>query len=201
MLTAKACHREITNETNPGSTIFKPGDKVKIQYSGLHHPANKLAGIYNMSAYVTYNGTPNGTSLILGSNQYTFGSAPAAQAVSLTIPEDYDANAEPEMKLTDGVIQVKGFGDPIGNHRFIDPVAGRAPNFTAVAHNTYFGAIPDVTIHVSGDSDAIGDIAADSTDATPAVYYNLQGIASNTPWNGLNIVRMSDGTTRKIHVK
>lgn len=201
VLTAKACHREITNETNPGSTIFRPGDKVKIQYSGLHHPANKLAGIYNMSAYVTYNGTPNGTSLILGSNQYTFGSAPAAQAVSLTIPEDYDANAEPEMKLTEGVIQVKGFGDPIGNHRFIDPVAGRAPNFTAVAHNTYFGAIPDVTIHVSGDSDAIDDIAADSTDATPAVYYNLQGIASNTPWNGLNIVRMSDGTTRKIHVK
>lgn len=155
VLTAKACHREITNESRPGSKIFQRGDKVKIQYEGLRHPANKLAGIYNMSGYVTYNGIPNGSSLILGSGQYTFGSAASAQAVTIEIPADL---AEEKVVLDDGVIQVNGFGDPIGNHRVIDPIGGRSANFTAVAHKTYFGAIPEVVIPVSETRNVLATI-------------------------------------------
>lgn len=146
VLTAKPCHRQIANASRPGSSVFQPGDRVTIQYSGLRHPANKLAGIYNMSAYVTYNGIPNGSSLILGAGQYTFGSVPSAQAVTVDIPADVDLSETSEIVLDEGVIQVNGYGDPIGNHRNIDRVAGRSPNFTAVPHKTYFGAIPDVTI-------------------------------------------------------
>ncbi len=149
VLTAKKCHREIVNASREGSKVYQPGDEVTIQYSGLFHPANKLAGIYNMSAYVTYNGVPNGTALILGPNQYTFGSSAKAQAVTFTIPEDFDTEANHEITMDKGVIQVNGYGDPIGNHRNIDPVAGRSPNFTAIAHKTYFGYIPDVSIPVS----------------------------------------------------
>ena len=149
ILTAKPCHREIVNLTREGSTVFQPGDKFKIQYSGLFHPANKIAGIYNMSAYVTYNGTPNGSSLILGSGQYTFGSAASAQAITVEIPEDYDVEKSPFWVMDEGVIQVNGYGDPIGNHRNTSPLAGRSPNFTAVPHKTYFGAIPDIKIPVS----------------------------------------------------
>ena len=149
VLTAKPCHREITNASREGSTIFQPGDKVKIQYSGLHHPANKLAGIYNMSAYVTYNNIPNGSSLILGAGQYTFGSAPSAQAVTIDIPADYDASASEALVMDQGVIQVNGFGDPIGAHRDINKNLGRSPNFTAVAHKTYFGQLPEVRIPIS----------------------------------------------------
>ena len=149
VLTAKPCHREITNESRPGSNIFQPGDKVKIQYSGLRHPANKLSGIYNMSAYVTYNSVPNGTSLILGPGQYTFGSAPAAQAIMFEIAEDHDVAATPEIVMNEGVLQVNGYGDPIGNHRTISRLAGRSPNFTAVPHKTYFGFIPEVRIALS----------------------------------------------------
>ncbi|MCH5215042.1 MAG: Ig-like domain-containing protein [Muribaculaceae bacterium] len=148
VLRAKPCHREITNETRPGSTIFQQGDKIKIQYSGLFHPANKIAGIYNMSAYVTYNGVPNGSSLILGSGQYTFGSAPSAQAVTVEIPENFNTLESSEWVMDKGVIQVNGFGDPIGNHRNTSPVAGRSPNFTAIAHKTYFGSIPDIRIPI-----------------------------------------------------
>lgn len=146
VLTAKACHREITNASREGSQIFQPGDKVKIQYSGLHHPSNKLAGIYNMSAYVTYNGIPNGSSLILGSGQYTFGSVASAQAVTIDIPADHNIDSIPEMVMNEGVIQVNGFGDPIGAHRQISREIGRSPNFTAIAHKTYFGVIPEVRI-------------------------------------------------------
>lgn len=149
VLTSKSCHREITNESRLGDEGFYPGDKVKIQYSGLFHPANKLAGIYNMSAYVTYNGNPNGTSLILGPGQYTFGSAPKAQAIEFEIPADYDAVENPNFILNEGVIQVSGYGDPIGNHRNIDKTVGRSPNFTAVPHKTYFGSIPDVEIPIN----------------------------------------------------
>ena len=199
MLTAKECHREITNETRPDATDFIPGDKVKVQYSGLFHPANKLAGIYNMSAYVNYNGNPNGTSLILSANQDTFGSAAKAQAVTFVIPEDYDAEANPEFILDEGVIQVNGYGDPIGNHRTIDRFNGRSPNFTAIAHKTYFGAIPEVRVPVSKTSGI--DSVTDGADVEVVAYYDLQGIASDTPRKGLNIVVYSDGTTRKLMVR
>ncbi len=199
VMTAKVCHREITNVTNEGSDMFYPGDQVKIQYSGLFHPANKLAGIYNMSAYVTYNGVPNGTSLILSANQYTFGSVPKAQAVTFDIPADYDAEAEPELVLSDGVIQVNGYGDPIGNHRYIDPKAGRSPNFTAVPHKTYFGSIPEVRIAVSSVKTGVTNIVSDNKGNV--LYYNLEGQASATPYKGLNIVRTVSGKTRKVFIK
>ena len=146
VLTAKPCHREITNASREGSTIFQAGDKVKIQYSGLHHPANKLAGIYNMSAYVTYNNIPNGSSLILGAGQYTFASVPTAQMVTVEIPADYTAA---ELVMEQGVVQVNGFGDPIGAHRDINKNLGRSPNFTAIAHKTYFGQLPEVRIPIT----------------------------------------------------
>lgn len=178
VLTAKKCHRELTNETRPGSKIFQPGDEVKIQYSGLNHPANKIAGIYNMSAYVTYNGIPNGTSLILGAGQYTFASVPKAQAVTVTIPDTLDAVKKPFITLTDGVIQVNGYGDPIGAHRQISPIAGRNPNFTAVAHKTYFGALPDVSISVSPTRMFSISLTCNVDDAAIEVAYGGKAITA-----------------------
>lgn len=178
VLTAKPCHREITNETREGSRLFLPGDKVKVQYSGLRHPANKLAGIYNMSAFVTYNGVPNGTSIVLGASQYTFGSSDKAQAVTVEIPTDYNV-AQGDMVLSEGVIQVNGYGDPIGNHRLIDPVLGRSANFNAVAHATYFGLVPDVRITVS--EKRLFDIRTEcNTDgAEVSIIYNGETLTAN----------------------
>lgn len=197
VLTARPCHREISNETNPDSEEFKPGDEVLIQYSGLRHPANKLAGIYNMSAYVTYNGVPNGTSTVLGSGQYTFGSAPSAQAIKVTIPDD----ESDELVMTEGVIQVNGFGDPIGNHRSIDRTSGRNPNLNAVAHKTYFGAIPDIHIPITRESSDIDGVTTpDIRDTTP-VYYSIDGVASRHPHAGLNILHTPEGGYKKIFIK
>lgn len=200
ILNAKPCHREIINASREGSNIIQPGDNVKIQYSGLHHPANKLAGIYNMSAYVTYSGTPNGTSLILGANQYTFGSDEGAQAMTVTIPKDFNAEDNAVFKLDEGVIQVNGYGDPVGNHRTISRETGRQPNFNAVAHKTHFGYLPDIELVITSRDDVSG-VENVGTDRTDAVYYNMQGVASERPFEGVNIVRYSDGTTRKIFVR
>ena len=149
VLTAKHATRTITNKTNASTTRFLPGANVMVQYDGLYHPANKLSGIYNMSAYITYNGNPTGSQLILGPNQYWFAGTPSAQAVQFTIPLDY---TETSYSMTDGVIQVTGFGDPIGNHRTIGKWSGRSPNFTAGTGQTYFGALPDVVIPVTQPS-------------------------------------------------
>ncbi len=148
VLTAKHATREIKVYGRQDASFFMPGDQITIQYDGLFHPANKLSGIYNMSAYITYNGVPNGSSLILGSGQYTFGSAASAQAVTLTIPSEWDVNDKPNFVLDDGCIQVNGYGDPIGNHRNISRSNGRNANFTAIAHKTYFGQLPTVTVPV-----------------------------------------------------
>lgn len=269
VITAKKCHREITNVTNPDSEIMLPGDEISIQYSGLRHPANKLAGIYNMSSFVTYQGVPEGVSLTLGSAQYNFGSTPKAQNVTFTIPEEIDITEQHELLISEGVIQVNGFGDPIGNHRYINPVAGRSPNFQAVAHKTYFGYVPDVeltlghkifTIEVACNvPDAEITLTRDGEVLTPAengtyqaqagtfilsaqapgyytateeytltesdvkaqkwsvelkpdysgvnnlesvageaIYYSPDGVGSAVPRQGLNIVRLSDGTYRKV---
>jgi hypothetical protein len=183
VLTAKKCHREITNASREGSAKFQPGDKVSIQYSGLRHPANKLAGIYNMSAYVTYNGVPNGTSLYLGSGQYTFGSVASAQAVTIEIPSNYDLEANPDFVMDEGVIQVNGFGDPIGNHRLISRTAGRAANFTAVSHKTYFGMLPDVRIALTP-----------VTNYTIKIQSNVEGVTYTLSREGVTLTANEDGT-------
>lgn len=150
VLTAKKCHREITNATRPGSKLFVPGDKVKVQYSGLRHPSNKLAAVYNMSAYIAYDGklcvTPSPYG---GANQYMFGSTTSAQAYEITIPDTTDVAAMPNYVLSKGNIEVFGYGDPIGNHRAIVKTEGLKANLNAVSHTTFMGSLPDISIPLS----------------------------------------------------
>lgn len=171
VMTAKECEREISNLSRPGSSFYQPGDKIQICYKGLRHPANKLAGIYNMSAYITYNGIPNGTSLIQSANQYTFGSSQAAQTVIATIPEDLNVDAGCRFVMDDGVVQVNGFGDPIGNHRTIIKDKGRSPNLNAVSHQTYFGSLPPVEIPISPMTLFSISLSGDLDDAEVKVTY------------------------------
>ena len=187
VLTARHATRNIINETT-GGDVFRPGDAVRIQYNGLFHPANKLSGIYNMSAYITYNGTPTGTALILGPNQYWFGSKPSAQAVTFTIPKDW---TETTYELTEGVIQVTGFGDPIGNHRLVNKVGGRSPNFTAIAHQTYFGALPDAIIPVKQLSKTLATFELNPGDATITSVINSLG-DEVTPEDGKYLLTEGD---------
>ena len=179
VLTARHATRDIINETT-GGDVFRPGDNVRVQYDGLFHPANKLSGIYNMSAYITYNGTPTGTALILGPNQYWFGSKPSAQSVTFRIPADWTATT---YELTEGVIQVTGFGDPIGNHRKVDKVGGRSPNFTAISHQTYFGALPDAVIPVKQLTKTLATLELDPADAEIISVTNSLGVEV-TPEDG-----------------
>ncbi|MBO4464280.1 MAG: DUF4465 domain-containing protein [Prevotella sp.] len=145
VLTAKPCHRDIT-VNDEAVTLVKPGDKVTVQYSGLYHPAGKLAGIHNFSAFLAYKQATEGITVTNGkANQYKMASTPAAQAVTFTVPENW---IYPVIELTDGVLGISGFGDPVGNHRSTSKDTGRAPNFTAISQSAVFGRVPAVEIGV-----------------------------------------------------
>lgn len=54
-------------------------------------------------------------------------------------------------------------------------------------------------VHVVNQEEANGIIASSTIkDVTPIAFYNIDGKAISTPQKGINIVKMSDGTTRKI---
>ena len=145
VITAKPCHREI-KVGDDVVTIVKPGDVVTVQYSGLYHPAGKLAGIHNFSAGVSYKEATNGITVTdAKKNQYMMASNAAAQAISFTVPEDWQME---ELSLYNGVLAISGFGDPVGNHRATSKVTGRAPNFTAISQSAVFGRLPEVSLRV-----------------------------------------------------
>jgi hypothetical protein len=145
VMTAKPCHRDIKVGEEVVTSV-KPGDAVTVQYSGLYHPANKLAGIHNFNAFASYKKVSEGLTVKNGKgNQYTFANTATAQAVTFTVPTDW---AEATIELSDGVLGIGGFGDPVGNHRATSKISGRAPNFTAISQTAVFGRIPSVTLSV-----------------------------------------------------
>ncbi|MDE6273309.1 MAG: hypothetical protein K2M31_09945 [Muribaculaceae bacterium] len=197
VITAKPCSYVIYNETDPGNQNIFPGDQVRIQFTGLRHPANKLAGIYNMSAYAYYNEVPYSSTLGFKANQYKFGSTATAQAITLNIPDDYNPLTDDAWEMKKGTIVISGYGDPIGSHRNISETVGRAPNFTAIAHKTSLGILPDIVIPVTtnGIISAVEDIDSDQEIID---IISPDGIHHKTLQHGINIIRYSDGTVKKL---
>ncbi|MBQ7462057.1 MAG: DUF4465 domain-containing protein [Bacteroidaceae bacterium] len=145
VMTAKPCHRDVMVGDEVVTSV-KPGDAVTVQYSGLYHPANKLAGIHNFNAFVAYKQASDGITVKNGKgNQYTMAATATAQAVTFTVPDDW---ASATIELTDGVMGIGGFGDPVGNHRATSKTTGRAPNFTAISQSASLGRVPALSLPV-----------------------------------------------------
>lgn len=171
VLTAKPCKREIVNVTRPGAKLFLPGEKIKVRYSGLQHPANKLAGIHNFSATVSHNGAKSSTA-----NQYTYGNDSQAQAIELTIP----SNSSSSFTINNGSIYVTNYGDPLGNYRFTGRTSGRSANFTAVLQTSYLGQLPDAVISISEKPNFDIVVKSNIADAKITVKYNGVTVTPNS---------------------
>ena len=151
VITAKPCHRDILVGGESVESV-NPGDEVTVQYTGLYHPAGKLAGIHNFSAGLSYKQATEGITVKDGKKtQYTMASNAAAQSVTFTVPDDVAAlgGLPAEITLSDGVLAISGFGDPVGNHRATSKLTGRAPNFTAISQSAVFGRVPEVVVKVN----------------------------------------------------
>ena len=58
-----------------------------------------------------------------------------------------------------------------------------------------------VTRAVIANTTAINNINHVDDSATLQEYYSTSGIKSNSPYKGFNIIRMSDGSIKKVMVK
>jgi hypothetical protein len=154
VMTAKSCHRDILVGEEVVTSV-KCGDEVTVQYSGLYHPAGKLAGIHNFNGFVAYKQASEGITVTNGKgNQYKMASTATAQAVTFTVPEGWEPST---IELTDGVMCISGWGDPVGNHRATSKTTGRAPNFTAIQQNAVFGRVPAVVLYVEDSATGIAE--------------------------------------------
>lgn len=158
VLTAKPVECEISNLTTGNNTAFAPGDKARLTFATLYHPANKMSGVYNMSATLCYeNGKYQGTA-----NQYAFASTEAAQTLTFNVP--MSATGE-SFLLQDGNIKVSGFGDPYGNHRLFNKTTGRNANFTALQRTAYFGQLPEVELPIHAEN-IMASVSTNAGDAS-----------------------------------
>lgn len=148
VLSAKKVSYTLNNVSRPNEEVM-PGDEVSVVFSTLYHPANKLAGVYNMSAQIYYLDTPFESAVKGGANQYKFASTAASQTITFTIPEDW--NTDNDFVLSHGAIRSNGFGDPYGGHREINLEDGKSPNFSAKIRTAYFGSLPEINIHWKKD--------------------------------------------------
>ena len=145
VITAKPCTRTVSNFSRPGQP-YRAGDKIRIQYSGLFHPISKLARLYNHSAYINYNGVSNDLQEYGGSGQYTFSSAPEAQAYTYTIP----LTASGEQVLTGGCMLTSGYGLSAGGHRRVNRTSGitiKEMNYDNIKAS--LGSLPDYSFSVT----------------------------------------------------
>lgn len=64
---------------------------------------------------------------------------------------------------------------------------------------TFYGE--EKTFHTGEDLTPVEGVEAESVPVLPVAYYNMQGRRIPRPERGINIVRMGDGTVRKVLVK
>ncbi|MDO4977372.1 MAG: leucine-rich repeat protein [Eubacteriales bacterium] len=178
--------KPVSYTVNDGQDVY-PGDEIKVVFDKVYNPANKLAGVYNMTAYLTYL-DPDGTIICGKAGQYNFPANQNAQTLGYTLSfgsnaygktvkvgNAYKAAAPGELKLTSGSVFLFGYGDPFGNHRGITLEAGKAPNLNAATKEGYLGILPDITIEVKNPAQnaidkiaAIGEVTLTSKDAIEA---------------------------------
>ena len=161
VITAKPIIYTVSNLTHPDQD-FAPGDEVSVLFNTLYHPANKMSGIYNMSAGIQYSNAETNFALILGPGQYTFASR--AQEYKVTIPADF---TDEDFVLEKGVIKVKGFGSYYGAHRQITIQNGVNPNLNASVREAYFGSIPDIHIPIPSNHTGIVNVVAKNISVYP----------------------------------
>lgn len=189
--------KRVSITVNSGEAVH-PGDALSIVFDRLYHPANKLAGVYNMSAAAIYTDVDGYDGKLVGglSNQYAFASNAASQTVGyvlkkgsgwvpsyqkeavLAVPEDYAADT---LVLSGGTLAALGYGDPYGNHRGITLENGKAPNLNANVRDAVLGQLPDVTIPVTVTDAELTSIALNTSAAKTAYYegdsFDTSGLA------------------------
>ncbi len=137
------------NEISDPATQVKAGDTVKLQFSNLVMPCEKMSGIYNMNASLYYKGA-DGTTFRSNPGSsfgvYDFSGNPVRQLISITIPKYWDGDSY----TLSGAIKMGGFitKNP-GGHRGVTYADGTGANYNAPEANSVLASLPDVSISLA----------------------------------------------------
>ena len=184
VITAKKAGVVITNKTDPTRDIL-PGDTVTVQLTGVYHPANTMANLYNLYAYASYtdpgsNDTVTGYKNLFQRHLFDRADGNDCRTVEVKIPADWDAD-EPYV-LTDGVLNFYGNGKDIGSHRNSLPDLSTNVPYIGSYSSFALGALPDITIPVvkPNTADVTFSMKDDSGNAIDSCTIQLTNSSNDT---------------------
>ena len=184
VITVKKAGVVITNKTDPTRDIL-PGDTVTVQLTGVYHPANTMANLYNLYAYVSYtdpgsDDTVTGYKNLFQRHLFDRVDGNDCRTVEVKIPADWDAD-EPYV-LTDGVLNFYGNGKDIGSHRNSLPDLSTNVPFIGSYSSFALGALPDITIPVvkPNTADVTFSVKDDSGNAINSCTIQLTNSSNDT---------------------
>ena len=184
VITVKKAGVVITNKTDPTRDIL-PGDTVTVQLTGVYHPANTMANLYNLYAYVSYtdpgsDDTVTGYKGLFQRHLFDRADGDSCRTVEVKIPADWDAD-KPYV-LTDGVLNFHGNGKDIGSHRNSLPDLSTNVPFIGSYSSFALGALPDITIPVvkPNTADVTFSVKDDSGNAVNSCTIQLTNSRNDT---------------------
>ena len=184
VITAKKAGVVITNKTDPTRDIL-PGDTVTVQLTGVYHPANTMANLYNLYAYASYtdpgsDDTVTGYKNLFQRHLFDRADGNDCRTVEVKIPADWDAD-KPYV-LTDGVLNFYGNGKDIGSHRNSLPNLSTNVPYIGSYSSFALGALPDITIPVvkPNTADVTFSMKDDSGNAIDSCTIQLTNSSNDT---------------------
>ena len=184
VITVKKAGVVITNKTDPTRDIL-PGDTVTVQLTGVYHPANTMANLYNLYAYVSYtdpgsDDTVTGYKNLFQRHLFDRADGNDCRTVEVKIPANWDAD-EPYV-LTDGVLNFYGNGKDIGSHRNSLPDLSTNVPYIGSYSSFALGALPDITIPVvkPNTADVTFSVKDDSGNAINSCTIQLTNSSNDT---------------------
>ena len=184
VITAKKAGVVITNKTDPTRDIL-PGDTVTVQLTGVYHPANTMANLYNLYAYASYtdpgsDDTVTGYKNLFQRHLFDRADGNDCRTVEVKIPANWDAD-EPYV-LTDGVLNFYGNGKDIGSHRNSLPDLSTNVPYIGSYSSFALGALPDITIPVvkPNTADVTFSMKDDSGNAIDSCTIQLTNSSNDT---------------------
>ena len=168
------------------------GDTIKVQFTGLLSPAEKLSGVYNFNFSLYYLGEDGASfrSAPGGSfGVYDFSGNPVRQNITITIPKYWNQSSY----TLNGAIKLGGFAAaPIGGHREVTYAQGKPMSFDATSAGLVLSRLPQLTIPLAKTEFVGGKLTfvdSNSNEVDPAAL-----TVTLTDSEGNKIVVADDGT-------
>ena len=180
---------EYTGDNKP-----KAGDTVKVQFSGLVNPKEKLAGVYNSTPVILLQGE-DGVQFKTASGfggTYDFSGNPEKQIIAVTIPKYWDND---KYSLS-GLIQVAAqYGSATGAHRAAQYGVGTG-TYTGAKIGDNLSSLPEVTIPVAATEFITGTLTFKGSDGSTIDRKGLT--ITMTDKDGNTVIVKENGTFKAV---